>query len=155
MVLKVEKIGSPILRERCAEMTVEEITSDDFFGLVMSMQETLEAEDGIGLAANQVGVNKRLITIRLNGNIQLAMANPVILSLKEWGYSVEGCLSVPDKQYKLGRAGEIKVNFVDLQGTEREIVVDDEIIACVIQHEVDHLDGILICDAGELIREED
>lgn len=153
MVLEIVELGNPVLREKCIPLTINELKGGGFFALISDMLETMEAEGGIGLAANQVGVNKRIIAIRLPGDIKLAMVNPIILSLKKWGYSVEGCLSVPGKQYKLERAGEIKIRFTDLQGKEREIVVDDEIIACVIQHEVDHLDGILICDIGELVSE--
>ena len=153
MVLKVETIGSPILREECSPVPINELKCDDFFGFVLDMHETMDAEEGIGLAANQVGVNKRLITLRLSGGMRLAMVNPIILSSKRWGFSVEGCLSIPDKLYKLQRAAEIRVRFTDLQGKEREIVIDDDIIARVVQHEVDHLDGVLICDTGELVGE--
>jgi peptide deformylase len=104
----------------------------------------MRRNEGIGLAANQIGVSKRILVIDVGR--ALAMINPTIWEYKNWVMGEEGCLSIPDENYEIKRATWIKVKFTNVLGQEHEVVIDDPIIARVIQHEVDHLDGILICD---------
>jgi len=114
--------------------------------------ETMLKKDGVGLAAPQVGRNERVIAIRLLGKRseqdvrELVMVNPEILerSLKT-AVDEEGCLSLPGILLKIERAEEIKVRFCSPKGEELVLVYTD-LPARIIQHEVDHLEGILICD---------
>ena len=146
MILKIREIGDPILKAECIEMIPDDITSNETFWFVMDMFDTMTHYDGIGLAANQVGVNKRLIAVQLNDRLQLAMVNPKILEYKNWSDDEEGCLSIPDKKFIISRAQKIKIKFVNLQNETKITVIDDPLIARIIQHEVDHLNGLLLED---------
>ena len=145
MILDVKKIGDPILKQRCEPVSASEIEDyDALIRIVIDMIATMRENEGIGLAANQIGVSKRILII--DAGKTLVIINPVIWEFKNWVVDEEGCLSIPDKKYDVKRAEWIKIKFTNLSGQEHEVVVDDPVLARVIQHEVDHLDGILICD---------
>ena len=145
MILGVRKIGDPILKQRCEPFSNSEIEDhDSLIRLITDMANVMNESGGIGLAANQIGVSKRILVIDVG--TMLAMINPIIWEFKDWAEDEEGCLSIPGKMYNVKRATWIKIKFTNIYGQEHEIVVDDPILARVIQHEVDHLDGILICD---------
>jgi len=146
MVLKIREKGDPILNAECVEMIPEDIVDGQTFWFVMDMFDTLTHYGGIGLAANQVGVNKRLFVIGLHDDLQLVMVNPKILEFKDWSGGEEGCLSIPGEMFLISRAKKIKIKFTNLQNETKIIIVDDPILARIIQHETDHLDGVLICD---------
>ncbi len=114
------------------------------------MADTMIADQGIGLAAPQIGKNIRLIIINTNKGPQ-AMFNPVLLKKslrKEWGE--EGCLSIPKVFGEVKRHKSVRCSFIDPSGEER--VIDAEgLMARVIQHEIDHLDGILFIDTAKNI----
>jgi peptide deformylase len=117
---------------------------DALISIVLDMVATMRDNEGIGLAANQIGVSKRILVI--DAGTTLALINPVIWEYKNWVVGEEGCLSIPDKNYDVKRATWIKVKFTNVLGQEHEVVIDDPIIARVVQHEVDHLNGVLISD---------
>jgi len=144
MIQDVKKIGDPILKQRCQPVDISDINYDTLTPLIITMTNTMHEYGGIGLAANQIGVLKRILVI--DAGKTLAIINPVIWEFKNWVVGEEGCLSIPDKKYDVKRAEWIKIKFTNLKGQEHEVVVDDHVLARVIQHEVDHLDGILICD---------
>lgn len=145
MIMNVRKIGDPILKQRCEPVSVSEIEDyDSLIDLVLGMANVMYENEGIGIAANQIGVSKRILVI--DAIKPLALINPTIWEYKNWVVGKEGCLSIPDKEYDVKRATWIKVKFTNVHGQEHDLVVDDPVLARVIQHEVDHLDGILICD---------
>lgn len=128
---------------------IDEI-DDDIIALANNMLETLHnTGNGIGLAANQVGISKSLIIIDLSASKEfknkkpIVMINPTIASFsEELVESEEGCLSVPDFYEKIMRPSAIQVIYYDLKGKEFNLGVDS-LLARVMQHEIDHLNGIL------------
>lgn len=133
--------GDPILRKRSRE--VEEITDRELV-LLDDMEETMRYANGVGLAAPQVGVLRRIIVVD-DGNGLIEMINPEISDRKGRKLDIEGCLSVPGRNGYVDRPAEIKVNYLDRDGKEKEIIAKD-LLARIICHEVDHLNGILYTD---------
>jgi len=122
--------------------TVQKLCSD--------MIETMQKEKGLGLSAVQVGEHKRVVAIHKDAdkilNNHLIIINPKIFSFsKETEKSEEGCLSIPDVFGNVERCKKIKVRYTDCSGQERKIKATG-MFARVIQHEIDHLDGILFID---------
>jgi peptide deformylase len=136
-------VGDPVLTQRAAEVT-------DIDGrlakLVDDMLETMYDAPGVGLAAPQVGVQKRFFVYDLGeGDGGQVLINPVIHeSDGEWVFT-EGCLSVPGLHWDIVRPKRIHVTGLDLDGNEVEFEAD-EYFARVIQHELDHLDGVLLLE---------
>ena len=135
--------GDPVLKQRAAEVT-------DIDGklarLVDDMVETMYAAPGIGLAAPQVGVQKRLFVYDLgDGAGPKAIVNPTVSDYRgEWEYE-EGCLSVPGLYFPIVRPKEVHLTGFDLDGNEISIEAD-ELQARLFQHELDHLDGVLLLE---------
>jgi peptide deformylase len=138
--------GDPVLKQRARE--VDQLTAD-LVTLVNGMYDTMDLEDGIGLAAPQVGVRKRLFTYDLHeGEGPAVVINPEIVESEGEVLSDEGCLSVPGYRFEVLRAERVTMRGLDLDGTE--IVLEgDELMARMIQHEIDHLDGVLLLDRLE------
>ncbi|MCX7941009.1 MAG: peptide deformylase [Endomicrobia bacterium] len=146
-VLKILKYPSKLLKEK--SLPVEKFNSD-LKHIVKDMFETMYAFNGIGLAANQVGINKRIIVVDLRATEQnhrtsfvpIALVNPEILNYsKKKIVAEEGCLSFPGYYDKVSRAESIEVVFYDITG-KKNIIVADGLLARVIQHEIDHINGI-------------
>lgn len=124
--------------------------------LIRNMKETLLKEGGLGLAAPQVGANTRviLVAIQKSGKIGkdyviVPMINPEILSFSEEGcVGEEGCLSLPGEYLDILRSKEVKIKYLDEKGGERVLALED-LNARIVQHEIDHLEGILITDRVE------
>ncbi len=121
--------------------------------LAQNMTETMDKANGMGLAAPQVGVNKRLVIVLLNYDTDhemiMPLVNPKILSFSdEINVSEEGCLSLPGIYKPVKRSNHIRVKFMDLKGNQQILELDD-MNARVVQHEIDHLDGILFVDRVE------
>ena len=133
--------GDPVLKVRCTE--VEEI-DQGLRTLVYDMFDTMYDAPGVGLAANQVGVQKRLFVFDV-GDGPHVVINPVLSGHQgEWTHE-EGCLSVPDLYWPIARPKQVHLTGVDLDG--RELSMDgDELLARVFLHEVDHLDGTLLVE---------
>ena len=116
--------------------------------LVDDMYETMDVAYGVGLAAPQVGILKRVIVIdnrdEENGK-RFYMINPEIIEKEGVEVGMEGCLSVPGKQGTVERSKDIKVRYNDLSGEEKILEAED-FLARILQHEIDHLDGILYTD---------
>ncbi|WP_019959960.1 peptide deformylase [Woodsholea maritima] len=123
---------------------------DDLRALMDDMLETMYAADGIGLAAIQVGVAKRVIVMDLSGPEERAepryFVNPVITPLTEdvRPYQ-EGCLSIPDVYDEVERPAKVKLTYLDYEGEAREEIAEGMFATC-IQHEMDHLEGIVFID---------
>lgn len=128
---------------RAASEPVKEVT-DDIRRLVEDMLETMYENKGVGLAAPQIGVNLRVAVIDI-GEDPLILINPRII--KGWGKEAcdEGCLSFPGLTEKVERAKKVLAEATDLDGSTYEIEAED-LLARAIQHELDHLDGVLFID---------
>lgn len=112
--------------------------------LIKDMLDTMYAFDGVGLAAPQIGISKRIIVIDV-GEGPLVLVNPVLLDSRGEEVDVEGCLSIPDKRFYIKRATHVEVSGLDEKG--RAVRLEAEgLLARALQHEMDHLDGILIVD---------
>jgi peptide deformylase len=135
--------GDPVLRQRAGEVT--EIDGR-LQAIVEDMVETMYAAPGVGLAAPQVGIQKRLFVYDLgDGAGPRTVVNPVVAGASgEWTYE-EGCLSVPGLSWPIVRPKEVHLTGWDLDGNEVSIEAD-EFDARVFQHEVDHLDGVLLVE---------
>lgn len=118
--------------------------NDELKQLSMDMQYTMQLNNGIGLAATQCGINKRVIVVIFNGN-SLIMVNPKILSQEGEFTFEEGCLSVPGYFENVMRSREICVEYQDTEGVYNQKIAFD-IDAVCMQHEIEHLDGILFVD---------
>jgi len=139
--LKIRIIGDPLLRRR--SKTVKHIGSRHR-AILSEMAQLMYANAGIGLAAPQVGINERMIVVDIGSGLY-KLINPRIV--KRQGHQVvqEGCLSVPDVCIKVKRAKKVVVSAKDENGQPLKIEAQD-LLACVFQHEIDHLDGKLIVD---------
>ncbi len=142
-IRNVRKEGDPILRKRSKE--VSEI-SERILTLLDDMIETMDEEDGVGLAAPQVGVLKRVIVIRI-GEELIQLINPEIIYEKGEQTDIEGCLSVPGRSMNVKRPLSVKIKGIRRDGKEVEYEGSD-LLARAFCHEVDHLDGILFIDKG-------
>lgn len=136
--------GDPVLRKKAKK--VEKIDGA-VVSLLKDMADTMYANEGIGLAANQVGVLKRLIVLD-DGDGLLMLVNPVIVSCEGTCCKEEGCLSVPEIYGEVERSEKIVVRAYDEKGNRLEIEADD-LLARILQHEIDHLDGKLFIDAAK------
>jgi peptide deformylase len=139
--LTIRQYGDPVLKERTRD--VENIDGS-IASLVESMIETMYAAPGTGLAANQVGVQRRLFVYDI-GDGPMTVINPQIVeSDGEWVYD-EGCLSVPGLSWDIVRPNAVHLVGLDLEGNEISIEAT-ELEGRVFQHELDHLDGILLVE---------
>jgi len=133
--------GDPVLKVRCPEVT--EIDAG-LVTLVRDMFDTMYDAPGVGLAANQVGVQKRLFVYDI-GDGPGVVINPVLSGHDgEWTYE-EGCLSVPELYWPTARAKRVHLTGIDLEGRELSLQ-GDELLARVFLHEVDHLDGTVLVE---------
>jgi peptide deformylase len=143
MVFEIKKYPDPIL-ERPTEPVTE--FDEDLRKFVDDMFESMYAAKGIGLAAPQVGVAKRLTVIDLSlkerPQEKIVLINPEIILREGKQYEEEGCLSLPEIREKVSRAAKVKVRAQDLNGDWFEMD-GEELLARAFQHEIDHLDGIL------------
>ena len=153
MILPITTIPNPILRQRAREINPEEIKSETVQKLIADMKETMRPAGGIGLAAPQVGISVRLVVI-LNQENVLALINPEIINFS-WRKEAaeEGCLSVPGKWGLIKRSKIIKVKALDENGKAVKFKAKD-LFARVIQHEIDHLNGVLFIDRTKKVIEE-
>lgn len=150
--LEVLLYGHPSLRRTC---TAVEVFDDGLRELVAQMERTMVAQRGIGLAAPQVGRDLRLLLAEHEGGKRpqiLALANPeIVWTSSERDKFSEGCLSLPEIFEDVVRPVAIRVRYQDVAGNEQELE-DDGMLARIVQHEVDHLDGVLFVDHLSLLR---
>lgn len=124
---------------------VVDALSSDIQALVPEMFATMYKEKGVGLAANQIGKSLRLAVLEADG-VQYTIINPEITSLsQEKILFEEGCLSLPGQYFSIVRSESLTLKYQDIRGLPKKVRATG-FLAIVIQHEVDHLDGILICD---------
>ena len=133
------------LRKKSKAVSPEDLTTEEFSQLIRDMTETMKEKDGIGLAAPQIGIDKRVAVIN-SKNGAIAFINPKIIRKSFFkDIDEEGCLSVPGKYGKVKRYRKITVRFDDSKGKNNTIVARG-LFARVIQHELDHLNGVLFID---------
>ena len=104
----------------------------------------MRKNNGIGLAAPQIGLSRRIIVAEVCDR-QICIVNPQIVYVAEWDWLEEGCLSLPGKLVNVKRRRAIEVKGMDVKGNEMSVSATG-IFARVLQHEIDHLNGVLICD---------
>ena len=145
-VLQLKYMGDPVLRKKAVE--IEEV-DDEIRQLAVDMIETMYTNDGVGLAAPQVGVGKRMIVydnVLAGYHIDpQVLINPEIIEREGACRGEEGCLSIPEIKDMVERAERIVVTGLDRDGNEVEFEATD-LTARIIQHEIDHLEGILFVD---------
>jgi peptide deformylase len=150
-ILKVARMGHPVLRQKTSAVDQHEIRTPEFQKLIDDMIETMEEYSGIGLAAPQVHETRRVFVAVLDPEGRgegepIAIINPEITPIgKDVIEGWEGCLSIPDIRGRVPRSPHIKVTALNREGKRLEIEARD-FPARVIQHETDHLDGILFLD---------
>ena len=152
-IRNVRKIGDPVLNKVCKE--VREV-NDRTRELIDDMFDTMYEADGVGLAAPQVGILKRIVVIDVTWEDPILLINPVILSTDGEQTGYEGCLSVPGKTGVVTRPNHVKVKAYNAD-MEEFTLEGEELLARAICHELDHLEGKLYVDSveGELMNTED
>ena len=142
--LKILEFPDPRLRKKAVPI---DAVDDTVRQLIDDMLETMYAAPGIGLAATQVDVHRRLLVgdVSQEKNEPFALINPEILEQDGSAVTEEGCLSVPGYYDEVERAEHIRVRFLDRDGAERELECEGLLAVCV-QHEMDHLEGRLFVD---------
>jgi len=153
--LTIRTLPDPVLRQKAEPIAH---VDKEIAALMADMVETMYADDGIGLAANQIGLLKRVLIVDLSesrdGSEALCMANPEIIWSSEDTYTYrEGCLSVrpyvgectSDLYANVTRPKSIRVTYID-ENNEKQELEASELVSQCIQHEIDHLDGILFID---------
>jgi len=143
---KIRYIGDPVLRKKAEPVK-------EFDGktkaLIHDMFEIMKKHDGVGLAAPQIGLSKAFIVVDISPvdkkSMPQAFVNPVITEAKGEVLGEEGCLSIPDVHEEIKRAEEISVEYLTEDGEQRTEIYSGW-MARVLQHEIDHLNGILMTD---------
>ena len=146
-LLPLHLLGSPVLRQHSQDVKT---VDDQVRRLVEDMFETMDAAKGIGLAANQVGVSRRVAVVDVDGD-RFAMIDPRIIEAEGRAVAEEGCLSIPDIYGDVTRPDRVVIEALDSAGNlyRKEAT---GLKARAIQHEIDHLDGILFLDHLSLIK---
>ena len=147
-IRKIVTEGDDILRKHCRE--VSEVT-DRIREAMQDMLETMRSEQGVGIAAPQVGIMRRMFVAEPEPERVYFMINPVMLEQSGSQSGDEGCLSVPGLIGSVERPSHIKIEALDLDGN-KQVYEFDDFDARVMCHEYDHLDGVLYIDKAEHIR---
>ena len=152
-IRNIREIGDPVLNKKCKE--VNELT-DRTRELIDDMFETMYDADGVGLAAPQVGILKRIVVIDVTGENPILLINPVIMETSGEQRGYEGCLSVPGKNGIVTRPNYVKVKAFNEEMKPFELE-GTELLARAICHELEHLDGHLYVERveGELVNTAD
>lgn len=151
-LLNIVTNPDPILRKRSKEIDLNELKKEEFQDFLSDMAYTMSKKDGVGLAAPQIGKNIRVVVVSTKSG-PMFFINPTITKrswVKEW--EEEGCLSVPNTYGVVRRHKKISCIFWDKDAKKRKIEVEG-MFARILQHEIDHLDGILFIDKAENIKE--
>ncbi|MGF1475053.1 MAG: peptide deformylase [Geminicoccaceae bacterium] len=142
----------PVLKRQAEPVSA---IDGELLALMDDMLETMYAAPGVGLAAPQVGVEKRAVVIDVGGKETpdpIFLINPEIIAFgSETEVAEEGCLSLPDQFADIERAQQVRVRYTDREGTSHEIHAEGLLARC-LQHEIDHLDGILFVDHLSALR---
>jgi len=149
-MLEIKEYGESVLREE--SLPVKEITPE-ILNLIKDMAETMYATSGVGLAAPQIGVSKRIMVIDGEEDGLIVLINPIIVKSEGEAIEEEGCLSIPEVYSKVKRSLKVTVKALNENGEPIELTKEG-LIARALQHELDHLEGILFIDRiGKLKRQ--
>ena len=143
-VYQIVEIGAEVLREKAKE--VKEV-NPSIIKLLDNMVDTLFAADGVGLAAPQIGVSKRVVVVKVD-EVLVELINPVILEKEGANSAEEGCLSIPNITGDVVRAARIRVQGLNRHGQLLDFQAE-RLLARALQHEIDHLEGILFVDVAK------
>ncbi len=146
-LLPLHLLGSPVLRQHSAEITE---VNDEIRRLIDDMFETMDAAKGVGLAANQVGIARRVAVVDVDDD-RFALINPRIVESEGRASAEEGCLSIPEIYADVIRPDRVVVEALDASGAPFRKEATG-LKARAIQHEIDHLDGILFLDHLSLLK---
>lgn len=142
----IREDGDELLRKRSREIEIDDISGEKIQNLIDDMLETMHHYNGVGLAAVQVGILKRVIVIDVEDEKgPYVLINPQILKTKGEKECDEGCLSFPNQFGKVIRPTEVMVEFLDRNGKKEKLKAKD-LLAQAICHECDHLEGVLFVD---------
>ncbi len=147
-VREIRLLGDPVLRQKAKDVVG---FGDELRALVRDMFETMYHEEGIGLAAPQIGIGSRVIVIDLrredhDEDEPMALVNPQLTwTSSETAKQTEGCLSIPSLEEIVERPAQVRVEGYDPRGKRVELFAED-LLARALQHEIDHLDGVLFFD---------
>ena len=142
MALDIRKFGDPVLKTRASPV---ESFDESLVRLTQDMLATMRDNEGVGLAATQVGRLKRVFVAAIEDN-EYVIVNPILTDISETTETAtEGCLSIPGIQVDVERPTAVTISGQDVSGRPLQIEASD-LLARVLQHEVDHLDGVLILD---------
>ena len=140
-IRQLRYVNDPILRKKSREVTK---IDDRIKTLLNDMVETMYENEGVGLAAPQVGILRKVIVIDIGEGI-LKLINPEIIEKEGESLDIEGCLSVPNRAGKVLRPERVKVKYLDIDGKEK-IIEGTGLLARALCHEIDHLNGVLFID---------
>ncbi|MEK7673964.1 MAG: peptide deformylase [Patescibacteria group bacterium] len=147
---EIVKIGNPLLRKKTAKVVKFDKNLRD---TVQKMKEIMIANNGVGISANQVGLNIQVSIARPKDKFYVFI-NPEITPIDEPTFMEEGCLSVPEKFGLVKRHNKVKIKYQDLRGKQRSLTATG-FLAHIIQHEIDHINGMLFVDKANEIYEID
>lgn len=146
--MRITKLGEEILRKVAKPIKAEEI-NDDFRAFIEEMFEAMKNADGVGLAGPQAGISKRVFVAIADDNVKRVFINPqIIYTSAELCDYEEGCLSIPQVYESIQRPKKVTVQALDENGRPFTLEADG-LLARIIQHENDHLDGKLFIDRGD------
>ena len=146
--MRITKLGEEILRKVAEPIKAEEI-NDDFRAFIEEMFEAMKEADGVGLAGPQAGISKRVFVAMADDNVKRVFINPqIIYTSAELCDYEEGCLSIPQVYESIQRPKKVTVQALDENGRPFTLEADG-LLARIIQHENDHLDGKLFIDRGD------
>lgn len=146
-ILELRKYPDEILRNKCS---IVETVDDSIRSILTDMAFTMRAHNGVGLAASQVGIDKQIIVVDIGEGL-VNLINPKIIEKHGKNSIEEGCLSLPDVALKVKRSEAIKVKALDETG--KDVIINAKgLLAIAIQHEIDHINGILIIDHANFVK---
>ena len=156
-ILPIRIAGDPVLREKAKKVRKIDasLQNASLQKLIDDMIDTMHAAPGVGLAAPQVGVSLRVVVIDTPDDGLMALINPQVVKVSGERRLTEGCLSVPGYQAEITRSKQVTVKALDREGKEVRIKATETLLAQALEHEIDHINGILYIDhlssADELI----
>ena len=147
-MLKIYKLGEEVLRQKSVPIKDEEI-NDELRQLAVEMLETMDEANGVGLACPQIGKNIRMFVAEADDDVQRVFINPQIIATSDDSVPYEeGCLSVPQVYENIMRPSKVTVQAQDQNGKKFTLEAEG-LLARIIQHEIDHLDGVIFIDRGD------
>ncbi len=142
-IIPIRIAPDPVLRQKSKRVRT---IDGSIKKLITNMQETMRAVSGVGLAAPQVGVPLRVVVIGMPEEEDVVLINPQILRKTGERVVTEGCLSIPGYVGEIKRAESVRIKALDLNGKEIRLKAKNELLAQALEHEIDHLNGVLYVD---------